>query len=68
MTHDTNKTCRCENEEEGVNCFVGEEDGFLGPAEAAPLAWDVLDNGADPTGAQLGLLRKFVSGQVTLWI
>ena len=58
--------CRCEHEEEGVNCFVDEEQGFLGPAERDPLPWDVLDNGADQTGAQLSLLRKFFGGQVSL--
>lgn len=49
-----------------MNCFVGENDGFLGTAESAPLPWDVLDNGADPSGAQLSLQRRFVSGQVML--
>ena len=46
--------------------MLEEEDGFLGPAKADPLPWDVLDNGADQTGAQMQLLMPFISGQVRL--
>ena len=46
--------------------MLEEEDGFLGPAKADPLHWDVLDNGADQTGAQMRLLTPFISGQVRL--
>ena len=55
---------RCQFEDEGVNCMLEEDDGFLGPAKADPLPWDVLDNGADQTGAQMQLLTPFISGQV----
>ena len=44
--------------------MLEQEHGFLGPAEVDPLPWDVLDNGADPSGAQMRLLRPFFSGQV----
>ncbi len=44
--------------------MLEEEDGFLSPAKADPLPWDVLDNGADQTGAQMQLLKPFISGQV----
>ncbi len=55
---------RCQFEDEGVNCMLEEDDGFLGPAKADPLPWDVLDNGADQTGAQMQLLTPFINGQV----